>query len=175
MFLFWISQRHHHWIYCSNAAPWRPKLTSAKSASKASSNNCANWFYNRFHWRAWLHVTKRLKNVVWCHRKIQQSNCLLSLWIRIRRHKLIAAYPTISMLQISSLIYSIWLILSYYSRSEYFFSFNDKFEIHDDIEILKRMGLLLGTLSIRFNALIECDTCQCSDNNYCNSTFHRLR
>lgn len=29
-------------------------------------------------------------------------------------------------------------------RSEYFFSFDDKFEIHDDIEILKRMGLLLG-------------------------------
>lgn len=29
-------------------------------------------------------------------------------------------------------------------KSEYFFSFDDKFEIHDDIEILKRMGLLLG-------------------------------
>ncbi|XP_031640906.1 transcription factor Dp [Contarinia nasturtii] len=29
-------------------------------------------------------------------------------------------------------------------KSEYFFSFDDKFEIHDDIEVLKRMGLLLG-------------------------------
>lgn len=29
-------------------------------------------------------------------------------------------------------------------KSEYFFKFDDKFEIHDDIEILKRMGLLLG-------------------------------
>lgn len=29
-------------------------------------------------------------------------------------------------------------------RSEYFFSFDDEFKIHDDIEILKRMGLLLG-------------------------------
>jgi len=27
---------------------------------------------------------------------------------------------------------------------EYLFSFNDKFEIHDDIEVLKRMGMVLG-------------------------------
>lgn len=31
-------------------------------------------------------------------------------------------------------------------RSEYHFKFDDKFEIHDDIEVLKRMGLLLGEL-----------------------------
>lgn len=29
-------------------------------------------------------------------------------------------------------------------RSEYFFKFDDNFEIHDDIEVLKRMGLLNG-------------------------------
>lgn len=29
-------------------------------------------------------------------------------------------------------------------KSEYYFKFNDKFEIHDDVEVLKRMGLLLG-------------------------------
>lgn len=38
------------------------------------------------------------------------------------------------------------LIIGLSFRSEYFFSFDDKFEIHDDIEILKRMGLLLGKL-----------------------------
>jgi hypothetical protein len=27
---------------------------------------------------------------------------------------------------------------------EYLFNFNDKFEIHDDIEVLKRMGMVLG-------------------------------
>lgn len=40
--------------------------------------------------------------------------------------------------------YSITYQLALNFRSEYFFSFDDKFEIHDDIEILKRMGLLLG-------------------------------
>ena len=29
-------------------------------------------------------------------------------------------------------------------RSEYFFNFDSPFEIHDDIEILKRMGLTFG-------------------------------
>lgn len=29
-------------------------------------------------------------------------------------------------------------------RSEYQFKFDDEFSIHDDIEVLKRMGLLLG-------------------------------
>lgn len=29
-------------------------------------------------------------------------------------------------------------------KSEYYFKFNDKFEIHDDVEVLKRMGLLHG-------------------------------
>ena len=27
---------------------------------------------------------------------------------------------------------------------EYLFTFDDKFEIHDDIEVLKRMGMALG-------------------------------
>jgi transcription factor Dp len=27
---------------------------------------------------------------------------------------------------------------------EYLFNFNDKFEIHDDIEVLKKMGMVLG-------------------------------
>lgn len=31
-----------------------------------------------------------------------------------------------------------------FGRSEYFFKFDDKFEIHDDVDVLKRMGLLLG-------------------------------
>lgn len=29
---------------------------------------------------------------------------------------------------------------------EYLFNFDDKFEIHDDIEVLKRMGMVLGKL-----------------------------
>lgn len=29
-------------------------------------------------------------------------------------------------------------------KSEYYFKFNDKFEIHDDVEVMKRMGLLYG-------------------------------
>jgi hypothetical protein len=29
-------------------------------------------------------------------------------------------------------------------RMEYLFNFDDKFEIHDDIEVLKRMGMVLG-------------------------------
>ncbi len=36
------------------------------------------------------------------------------------------------------------LILLRLYRSEYFFKFDDNFEIHDDIEVLKRMGLLAG-------------------------------
>ena len=31
-------------------------------------------------------------------------------------------------------------------RMEYLFNFDDTFEIHDDIEVLKRMGLALGEL-----------------------------
>jgi hypothetical protein len=27
---------------------------------------------------------------------------------------------------------------------EYLFNFDDRFEIHDDIEVLKRMGMVLG-------------------------------
>ena len=29
-------------------------------------------------------------------------------------------------------------------KMEYLFTFDDKFEIHDDIEVLKRMGMALG-------------------------------
>ena len=29
-------------------------------------------------------------------------------------------------------------------RMEYLFNFDDKFEIHDDIEVLKKMGMVLG-------------------------------
>lgn len=29
-------------------------------------------------------------------------------------------------------------------RTEYLFEFDDKFEIHDDMEVLKRMGLVMG-------------------------------
>lgn len=32
----------------------------------------------------------------------------------------------------------------YFFRSEYIFKFDDKFEMHDDAEVLKRMGLLFG-------------------------------
>lgn len=32
----------------------------------------------------------------------------------------------------------------YHYRMEYLFNFDDKFEIHDDIEVLKRMGMVLG-------------------------------
>lgn len=35
----------------------------------------------------------------------------------------------------------------YHYRSEYFFKFDNQFEIHDDIDVLKRMGLLLGIYS----------------------------
>lgn len=45
------------------------------------------------------------------------------------------------------------LIIGLSFRSEYFFSFDDKFEIHDDIEILKRMGLLLGKFGNSKNSL----------------------
>lgn len=41
----------------------------------------------------------------------------------------------------------IWTFQQY--RSEYHFIFNDKFEIHDDIEVLKRMGLLLGKFVVK--------------------------
>lgn len=30
------------------------------------------------------------------------------------------------------------------ARREYLFNFDNKFEIHDDMEVLKRMGLALG-------------------------------
>lgn len=33
---------------------------------------------------------------------------------------------------------------SFFSRYEYLFNFDNTFEIHDDIEVLKRMGLTLG-------------------------------
>lgn len=32
----------------------------------------------------------------------------------------------------------------FFSRYEYLFNFDNTFEIHDDIEVLKRMGLTLG-------------------------------
>lgn len=32
----------------------------------------------------------------------------------------------------------------FFFRSEYIFKFDDKFEMHDDAEVLKRMGLLYG-------------------------------
>lgn len=34
----------------------------------------------------------------------------------------------------------------FFSRTEYLFNFNDKFEIHDDIEVLKQMGLAFGKI-----------------------------
>lgn len=36
------------------------------------------------------------------------------------------------------------LIRFFCYRTEYLFNFNDKFEIHDDIEVLKQMGLAFG-------------------------------
>lgn len=41
-------------------------------------------------------------------------------------------------------IISPYQYFNYVFRSEYLLKFDDKFEIHDDIEVLKRMGLLLG-------------------------------
>lgn len=34
--------------------------------------------------------------------------------------------------------------LSFHLKDEYLFDFNNTFEIHDDMEVLKRMGLSLG-------------------------------
>lgn len=31
---------------------------------------------------------------------------------------------------------------------EYMFDFNDKFEIHDDVEVLKQIGMLMGMSTI---------------------------
>lgn len=31
------------------------------------------------------------------------------------------------------------------------FEFNDKFEIHDDIEVLKRIGMLMGKFTLEIN------------------------
>lgn len=42
------------------------------------------------------------------------------------------------------IFYLINFFLFSFLRSEYLFKFEDKFEIHDDVEVLKRMGLLLG-------------------------------
>lgn len=36
-------------------------------------------------------------------------------------------------------------------RLEYMFEFNDKFEIHDDIEVLKRIGMLMGKFTLEIN------------------------
>ena len=36
------------------------------------------------------------------------------------------------------------MFLVFYFRSEYLFNFDEAFEIHDDIEVLKRMGLSYG-------------------------------
>ena len=35
-------------------------------------------------------------------------------------------------------------LLSYHPRTEYLFNFDNTFEIHDDIEVLKRMGMAMG-------------------------------
>ena len=42
-----------------------------------------------------------------------------------------------------------WQILILFSnfRREYLLKFDDKFEVQDDFEVLKRMGLLLGGLN----------------------------
>lgn len=37
---------------------------------------------------------------------------------------------------------------------EYVFNFNQRFQIHDDIDILKRMGLLLGLYIRCINVMI---------------------
>lgn len=44
------------------------------------------------------------------------------------------------------LIYAhVWFCnFNYFFRSEYWFNFDHHFEIHDDIEVLKRMGLAYG-------------------------------
>lgn len=40
------------------------------------------------------------------------------------------------------------------SRSEYIFKFDDKFEMHDDAEVLKRMGLLFGEFYISYICML---------------------
>ena len=37
-----------------------------------------------------------------------------------------------------------------FNRTEYLFNFDDTFEIHDDIEVLKRMGMALGKSCIYY-------------------------
>ena len=45
----------------------------------------------------------------------------------------------------------LFINLNYFTfRTEYQFNFNDKFEIHDDIEVLKRMGMDFGNFTILF-------------------------
>lgn len=48
-------------------------------------------------------------------------------------------------------IYYFIYILYHIIRSEYVFKFSDKFEMHDDAEVLKRMGLLFGELLEIYN------------------------
>lgn len=48
-------------------------------------------------------------------------------------------------------------------KMEYLFSFDDTFEIHDDIEVLKRMGMALGL-----------DKADCSDENLAKVIHHYL-
>lgn len=44
--------------------------------------------------------------------------------------------------------------LFYFYRTEYMFNFNKRFQIHDDIDILKRMGLLFGMYEDTVNTTI---------------------
>lgn len=43
-------------------------------------------------------------------------------------------------------LFSFSILFVMFFRSEYIFKFDDKFEMHDDAEVLKRMGLLFGKL-----------------------------
>lgn len=47
------------------------------------------------------------------------------------------------------------------TRSEYQFKFDDEFSIHDDIEVLKRMGLLLGECKCQFSYTVHSTHLRC--------------
>lgn len=42
------------------------------------------------------------------------------------------------------MIYCGCFCCSFYRRTEYFFKFDDKFELNDHVTVLQRMGLLMG-------------------------------
>ena len=134
---------------CKNSRLWKLRSNDVWKESSKKRSNYRSWFSNRLPSRAWyknnphvfiyfffLHLFK----IIFLGKQVQRNK---------QNEKLHGGPASNTTIQLPFLVVNtnkktvIDCSISS-DKMEYLFTFDDTFEIHDDIEVLKRMGMALG-------------------------------